>query len=250
MVSHLGGLPTAATSGPSTAGPPGDPTPLQVFWVGILGWDPRAGTHLRDKACKTICKIIPFFRQRKGRSETSQWGKAVDGLHRPTEHRASRLRQPLLPLFTWSLQPLSRPPLVSIVGSWGQPQPRHLVFIRLRNSPAVIFPFRAPFTPNPAALAESHCSASIAFLLDAPESSNEKYIVLKDPLYIILVLSLNPSFNTSGCAGQSHTLCWILHLKTCARCCRLSVAARADVPSDAQEGFIFFKHADGCFLPL
>lgn len=53
-------------------------------------------------------------------------------------------------------------------------------------------------------LAEPPCSDINRFLLDMPESLNGKHIVLKDLLYIILGLSLNPSFNTSDGAGQSH----------------------------------------------
>lgn len=73
---HLHGLPTAARCGLSSARPPGDPALLQVLWVRVLGSDPRGGMHQQDKACKTICKIIPFSRQRN-----TPWQKAGDGLH-------------------------------------------------------------------------------------------------------------------------------------------------------------------------
>jgi len=136
----------------------------------------------------------------------SPGGKAGEGLRRPTQHPAPVPTSRCSPR---SLQPRSRPPLGAVAGS----RPHLLVFIRLRDPLAVIFPFPAPFTPNPAALAEPHRSdvgclfiTSIAFLLDVPESSSKKYTVLKDPLCIILGLSLNPSFNTSDDAGQSHEL--------------------------------------------
>lgn len=99
------------------------------------------------------------------------------------------------------------PPLESIVVSWGRTHSPHPVFMRLKNSWAVIFPFGAPFTPNPAAWQSPIALTPIIFLLDVPESLNKKYIVLKELFYIILGLSLNPSFTTSDSAGQS----WKLH---------------------------------------
>lgn len=81
-----------------------------------------------------------------------------------------------------------------------------------------------------------------------PESLNGKHIVLKDLLYIILGLSLNPSFNISDGAGQSHKL-----LNSSPQNVGLMLPAlHGDEGSGmgCPQKFCFFKHTDGCFLPL
>lgn len=71
-------------------------------------------------------------------------------------------------------------------------------------------------------------------------------IVLKD---IILGLSLNPSFNTSDGAGQSHKLLNSSRQNTCPM---LLLAPHGDEGSgmECPQRFYFFKHTDGCSLPL
>lgn len=86
---HLCACSRAARCGPSPVGSPG-------HQVRRLGWDFRAGMHQKDKACKQAAKHLPCA-GREGDAQNPSWGKATEGLPRPSSTELL-CPQTLLPL--------------------------------------------------------------------------------------------------------------------------------------------------------